>query len=203
MASPGTSPGLGRSARDRLYQLRRGALREPGAAAPGAGHDQRPGLADRLGPLPAGAAPGHHQRNASTAPPRPRGAPRRSPGPGGAGRVTASSGSDLPCCRCRSCRSGRSRLHHPHPGRGQIAGPARPRSCRCPEPPGSSEVPETAQPAGQFPVPGCCGGELLHAQQPGQPSRAAATCRSACVSTPPVMARVSSPSVVIAVPFHG
>ena len=63
-----------------------GGGRVPGEPRPqviGPGHDQGPGLVDRLGPLGAGAALGDHQRpDRLHAPSRPFGAP----GPGPTGR---------------------------------------------------------------------------------------------------------------------
>ena len=64
---------------------------EPGAQVIGAGHDQGPGLVDRLGPLGAGAALGDHQRpdRLDRAVPALRRAagPAGLGGPGGADRV--------------------------------------------------------------------------------------------------------------------
>jgi hypothetical protein len=58
----GHVPGPGPQRRDRLRQLRRAVPGEPGPQLLRPGHDQRPGLVDRLGPLGAAAALGHHQR---------------------------------------------------------------------------------------------------------------------------------------------
>jgi len=59
-------------------------------------------------------------------------------------------------------------LDHPHAGRRQVAGQARPVAAG-PFDAGQGDVPEPAQPAQQAGVPGRGGGELLHAQQPADP----------------------------------
>src|SRR5215471_16550390 len=103
-------------------------------------------------------------RIASTAPSRPRGAPRRPPRPGSprrAGRIQrvrlALPRPVLPVWAVH--------LHHPHPGCRQIAGQARPVAAGALHA-GHGESPEPAQPAQQAGVAGGGGGELLHAQQP-------------------------------------
>ena len=167
---------------------------EPGPQLLGAGHDQRPGLVDRLGPLLAGAALGHHQRpdrlHRPVAAPR---RPRRSPGLGGPGRADRIQRIGLalpvPVLPVRAIH-----LHHPHPGRDQIAGQPGPVAAGALDA-GQSEVPETAQPAEQFRVPGCCGGELLHAQQPAD--------RIECSSDMQVSVRVHTASDDARVFYHG
>jgi hypothetical protein len=78
--------------------------------------------------------------------------------------------------------------------------PAQPRAVTAgPFDPGQADGPEPTQPAGQAGVAGRSDRELPDAQQSPMGSSAAATCTSACVSTPPVMARVST--VVNAIPF--
>jgi hypothetical protein len=80
----------------------------PGEAGPqliGPGHDQRPGLIDRLGSLGAGAALGDHQRSDRLD--RAVAAFRRAQRPAGQGRAGGADGVQrvgLPCRR-RACRS--------------------------------------------------------------------------------------------------
>ena len=119
-----TRPGGQR--RDRGCQRGRGMPGEPGPQLIRAGHEQRPGLIDRLGPLMAGAALGHHQRpdrlHRPVAAPR---RPRRSPGLSGPGRADRIQRIGLalpgPVLPVRAIH-----LDHPHAGRRPVAGQARP-----------------------------------------------------------------------------
>ena len=89
--SRGTSPGRGRSAAIASTSCAGVVPGEPGPQLIRAGHDQRPGLVDRLGPLGAGAALGHHQRpdrlHRAVAALRRARCPPGLRGPGGADRV--------------------------------------------------------------------------------------------------------------------
>ena len=138
---------------------------EPGPQLIRAGHDQRPGLAVRLGPPGAGAALGHHQRpdrlhRAIAAPRRPR-CPAGLRGPRRADRIQRIGlALPVPVLPVRPVH-----FHHPHAGCGQVPGQARPVAAG-PLDTDQGDAPEPAQPAQQLRVPGRGGRELLNAQQP-------------------------------------
>ena len=157
-----TGPGAQR--RDRFGQRGRGEPGEPGPQVIRPGHDQRPGLVDRLGPLIAGAAFGDHQRpdrlhRAVPALRRPC-CPAGLRGPRGADRVQR-----IRLALAVAVLAIRAvDLDDPDAGRGQVPGQ-----------PGAvaagaldadqGEVPEPAQPAEQIGVPGRGGRELPHPQK--------------------------------------
>ena len=126
-------------------------------------------------------------RIASTAPSRPFGAPRARPDCAARAALTASSGSDLPWRR-RSCRSARSTSTTRTPGRGEVPGQAGAVAAGALDA-DQAHGPEPAQPAQQAGVPGrAWRGTPATPSSPPTGSSAAATCTSAWVSTPPVMA---------------
>jgi len=155
----------GPQGRDRLRQRGRGEPGEPGPQVIRAGHEQRSGLVDGLGPLGTGAALGHHQRPDRLHRAVPAlGCPGRPPGlrgPRGADRIQrirlALAVAVLPVRAI--C------LHDPDAGRGQIPGQARPVAAGALHA-GQGDGPESGQPAEQIGVPGRGGRELPHPEQP-------------------------------------
>src|SRR4029077_7120217 len=95
-------------------------------------------------------------------------------------------------------------LHHPHARPGDVAGPARAQALRPPSThpvPPRRPVPNPPSQPSRRPYPSGVAGNSCPPSSPPIGSSAAATCTSAWVSTPPVIARVST--MVIAVPFSG
>ena len=157
-------PGRGRSD---AMPLTRAATRVPGEPGPqviGAGHEQRPGLVDGLGPLGAGAALGDHQRpdrlDRAVAALRRAAGPPGLGGPGGADRVQRV-GLALPAA---VLAVGAVHLDDPDAGRGDVAGQAGAVAAGALDP-DQGDGPEPAQPAQQAGVAGRSDRELLHAEQ--------------------------------------
>ena len=148
----------------------------------------------------AGAALGHHQRPDRLH--RPVTALRRPRCPAGLGGTRRADriqrvglALPVPVLAVRAID-----FDHPHAGRRRVAGQARPVAAG-PFDTDQRECPEPTQPAQQAGVSGRVTGNSCTPRSPPIGSSAAATCRSAWVSTPPVMTRASS-TMVIAVPFR-
>ena len=174
---------------------------EAGPQVIGAGQDQGPGLVDRPGAFSCGAALGDHQGpdcldGAVPALGRAAG-PAGLRGPGSADRIQRV-GLALPA---PVLPVGTVYLDDPDTSCGDVAGQAGAVTAG-PFDPDQADRPEPAQPAQQAGVAGRSGRELPTPSSPPIGSSAAATCTSAWVSTPPVMARASS-TMVTAIPFSG
>ena len=172
---------------------------EPGPQVVGAGHDQRPGLVDGLGPLGAGAALGDHQRadrlDGAVPALRRAAGPAGLGGPGGADGVQRV-GLALPA---PVLPVGAVDLDDPDAGRGDVAGQAGAVAAGALDPDqGRRSRTRPASSAGGRTRPRWPGTPATPSSPPTG-SSAAATCTSAWVSTPPVIARVST--MVTAIPF--
>ncbi len=138
---------------------------EPGAQVLGAGHDQGPGLVDRLGPLRAGAALSDHQRP-----------DRLHRAVASFGRAAGSAGLGCPGRADRIQRVGfplaatvlpvgAVNLDDPDAGGGHVAGQAGAVAAGALDP-DQAHRPESAQPAQQPGIAGRGHGELPDAEQP-------------------------------------
>jgi hypothetical protein len=146
-------------------QGRRSVPREAGSQLIGPGHDQRPGLIDRLGSLGAGAALGDHQRpdrlDRAVAAFRCAGSPAGQGGAGGADGVQRV-GLALPPAVLSVAAI---HLDDPDPGGGHMPGQAGTVTAG-PFHPDQVHGPEPAQPTQQTGVAGRGRRELFDAEQP-------------------------------------
>src|SRR5262249_28104782 len=160
----------------------------------------RPARALRLATISA--------RIASTCPSRPFAPPRARPDRAARPALPASGGSDgiqriglaLPA---PVLPVGAVDLHHPDPGRGEVAGQAGAVAAG-PLDPYQAHRPEPTQPGQQLGVPGRGGRELFHAEQPADRARARRRrARRRGCPAPPVMARACTrvSTMVTVIPF--
>ena len=192
--------GAGPQRREPGDQGGRGVPGEPGPQVIGPGQDQGPGLVDRPGAFSCGAAPGDHQRadrlHGAVPALRRAAGPAGLGGPGSADRVQRV-GLALPAA---VLPVGAVHLDDPDAGGCHVPGQAGAVAAG-PLDPDQGDGPEPGQPAQQPGIAGRRGRELPTPSSPPMGSSAAATCTSAWVSTPPVMARVST--MVTVIPFTG
>ena len=96
-------------------------------------------------------------------------------------------------------RGGPPPRHAPRPRPGSGPGPRR--SCRFLRSPATARVPKLRSQLSKLAYPAAVAGNSRTPSSPPMGSSAAATCISACVSTPPVMTRAVS-TMVTAIPFQ-